>query len=52
MRLFWLGLLVVATVLPTGGTWLPARADDGSTAIRPCARFNDGRLRAIGPTAS
>lgn len=53
MRRFWLGLLVVATVLPAGGTWFAARADDGSTtAIRACARQNDGRLRAVGPTAS
>src|SRR6266545_6496375 len=53
MRQFLLGLLVVATVLSAGGTWLAARADDGSTtAIRACARQNDGRLRAVGPTAS
>ncbi len=48
MRLTWLALLVPATLVPTGGTMLAARAGDGpTTTIRACARLNDGRLRAV-----
>jgi hypothetical protein len=53
MRLTWLALFVPATLVPTGGTLLAARANEGpTTTIRACARLNDGRLRAVSPAAA
>jgi hypothetical protein len=52
MRLTWLAMLVPATLVPTGGAMLAARAGGGpATTIQACARLNDGRLRAVSTAA-